>query len=100
MKEYTESKEWIETDNGIATIGLTRELIEEIGDVVAIDFPEIEKEIKKGDVLINIESAKAVNNIYSPVSGKILEINEKLSSESEYLNDAPEEEAWLVRIRL
>jgi glycine cleavage system H protein len=100
MKEYTESKEWVETDNGVVTIGLTRELIEEIGDVVAIDFPEIEKEVKKGDTLVNIESAKAVNNIYSPVSGKVLEINEKLSSDPESLNDASEEEAWLVKIKL
>ncbi len=100
MKEYTKTNEWIETKDNIATIGITKDGIEEIGDVVAIDLPEIGKEVKEGEVLFSVESAKAVNNIYSPVSGKIVEVNEKLNENAELLNESPEEEGWVVKIKI
>ncbi len=100
MKEYTKTKEWVETDGNIATIGISKEIIEELGDVISIDFPEVSKEIKKGELLVNIESAKAVNSVYSPISGIVKEVNEKLISEPESLSDLEESEAWLVKMKI
>lgn len=100
MREYTKTNEWLETKDNIVTIGITKDGIEEIGDVVAIDLPEVGKEVKQGEVLFSVESAKAVNSIYSPVSGKVVEVNEKLSENIELLNESPEEEGWVVKIKV
>jgi glycine cleavage system H protein len=98
MKKYTKTHEWIDTDNGL--VGITNHAQEELGDIVFVDLPEIGKEVKKGDVLLSIESVKAASDIYAPVSGKIVEVNSELDASPELVNEDAEGKGWLVKIEI
>ncbi|MDK2885791.1 MAG: glycine cleavage system protein [Thermosipho sp. (in: thermotogales)] len=98
MKKYTKSHEWIDTDTGY--VGITNHAQEELGDIVYVDLPEVGKEVKKGDVLLSIESVKAASDIYAPVSGKVVEINSELDASPELVNEDAEGKGWLVKIEL
>ncbi len=100
MKEYTESGEWFETDDNVATVGISAKTLEEIGDVVAIDLPQKGKEIKKGEELFTIESIKSASSVHSPLSGKIVEVNKNIEDSPDIVNESPEEKGWIVKIRI
>lgn len=97
---YTKEHEWVLSENGTGTIGITFHAQHELGDVVFVDLPKIGKQIKKGDTLGSVESVKAVSDIYSPVSGEVIAINELLSQHPEKLNEDPHGEAWLAKVKL
>ena len=88
----------LDNENGTYTIGLTDYAVEQLGDIVFLELPELNTEFKKGDTFAAIESVKAASEIYMPISGKIIEINEQLVNSPEKLNEDVFEAGWLVKI--
>jgi len=97
---YTKEHEWVlvEGDNG--TVGITFHAQKELGDIVYVDLPKIGARAEKGVALGSVESVKAVSEIFSPVSGEVVAVNEMLANAPETLNEDPHGAAWLVQIRL
>jgi glycine cleavage system H protein len=100
MKKYTKTHEWVAVEDRVATVGITNHAQEQLGDVVYVDLPEVGREVKKGEVVASIESVKAAADVYAPLSGKIVEVNEKLDTEPELLNKDPEGEGWLFKMEM
>lgn len=95
----TKSHEYLlEDGNSIFTVGLTDYAVEQLGDIVFVELPEVGSEFSKGEVFATVESVKAASEIYMPVGGKIVEINEKIVEAPEVLNESPFEDGWLVKI--
>ena len=88
----------LDNENGTYTLGLTDYAIEQLGDIVFLELPEVGVEFKKGETFATIESVKAASEIYMPVSGKIIEVNESLVDAPETLNEDVYEKGWLVKI--
>lgn len=96
---YTEDHEWLKVDGKEAYIGITDHAQEQLGDIVYVELPEVDDELDKDDVFSAIESVKAASDIYMPVDGKVLEVNEELLDAPELINtDAYEN--WIVKIEL
>lgn len=95
----TNTHEWILEDNDVVVSGLTDYAIEQLGDVVFIELPEIGSKFGKNEVFATIESVKAASEIYMPVGGEIVEINEELINSPEIINESPYEKGWLVKIK-
>ena len=98
---YTESHEWvrIEEDN-VVTIGITDYAQEKLGDIVSIDLPRVGDEVERGEPVGMIDSQKASTEVFAPVSGVVLEVNELLNDDPAVINTDPYEEGWLVRIEV
>jgi glycine cleavage system H protein len=94
----SKSHEYIFEKDGKYTIGLTDYAIEQLGDIVFLELPEVGAEFRKGEVFATIESVKAASEIYMPISGKIVEINESVVDNPEILNESPFEKGWLVKV--
>lgn len=94
----TKSHEYAVKENGNYVIGLTDYAIEQLGDIVFLELPSVGDEFEKGETFANIESVKAASEIYMPISGKIVEVNEKLIDAPEKLNEDCYEGGWLVKI--
>lgn len=97
---YTKEHEWVRVDGDSGWIGITDHAQEELGDIVYVDLPKVGAKLEQGKTLGSVESVKAVSDIYAPVSGEVIEINDALQTAPEKLNQDPHGEAWLVRIRL
>lgn len=99
--KYVESHEWVrEEEDGIVTVGITDFAQEQLGDVVFVELPEIDAELNKEDEAAVVESVKAASDIYAPVSGKVVEVNDALVDSPEALNQDPYGEAWLFRLEM
>ena len=94
----SKSHEYISEKDGTYIIGLTDFAVEQLGDIVFLELPEVGAEFVKGEVFATVESVKAASEIYMPIGGKIIEVNEKLMDNPEILNESPFEEGWLVKI--
>ncbi len=97
---YTKEHEWILVEGDTGTIGITNHAQKELGDIVYVDLPKPGAAVEAGKALGSVESVKAVSDIYSPVSGEVIEVNELLATAPEKLNEDPHGAAWLVKIRL
>lgn len=97
---FTESHEWIKVVDGIGTVGITDHAQKELGQVVYVELPAIGKCVKAGEEIAVLESTKAAADIYSPVSGEIIEINQKLVDFIHHINSSAESEGWLFKIKL
>lgn len=97
---YTKEHEWVRVDGDTGTMGITDHAQKELGDIVYVDLPKPGTAVEQGKTIGSVESVKAVSDIYSPVSGEVVEINEALATAPEKLNEDPHGEAWLVKIRL
>ena len=97
---YTKEHEWVRVEGAFGWIGITDHAQEELGDIVYVDLPKVDTKLEQGKTLGSVESVKAVSDIYAPVSGEVVEINETLQTTPEKLNEDPHGEAWLVKIRL
>jgi glycine cleavage system H protein len=97
---YTKEHEWVRVDGDAGWIGITDHAQHELGDIVYVDLPKVGATIEQGKTLGSVESVKAVSDIYAPVSGEVLEINEALQNAPETLNQDPHGQGWLVKIRL
>ena len=98
--KFTPSHEWILVENGIGTVGITDHAQKELGNVVYVELPSVGKTVKAGQEVAVLESTKAAADIYSPVSGEILEINQRLHDFIHEVNQSAESEGWLFKIRL
>ncbi|MDR3703322.1 MAG: glycine cleavage system protein GcvH [Candidatus Sulfopaludibacter sp.] len=97
---YTKEHEWIHVEGDTGTIGITDHAQEELGDIVYVDLPKPGTHIEQGKSLGSVESVKAVSDVYSPVSGEVLEANALLADSPEKLNEDPHAAAWLVKVKL
>ena len=97
---YTETDEWIKVEGNEALIGITDYAQHHLGDIVFIEIGSEDKTIVKGDVLTTIESVKSANDVFSPISGKIIEMNSKLEQDSGLINKDPYSEGWIARIQI
>lgn len=97
---YTKDHEWAFVDGDLATIGITDYAQNELGDIVYIEFPNVGDTFSKGDAIGTIEAVKTVSDIFTPLSGEIIEINEALKDASELVNKDPYGEGWIAKIKL
>ena len=98
--KYTKEHEWVNVDEDVATIGITSFAQQQLGEVVFVELPEVGQVVGAGDEVGTIESVKAVGELYTPVSGEVVERNEAAVEDPALLNDDPHGEGWLVRIRV
>ena len=98
--KYTKDHEWVAVDGDIAIVGITDYAQKELGDIVFVELPEVGQELKAGETLGNIESVKAVSELFSPVTGTVTEVNEILEDQAEIVNQDPHGGGWIVKIRL
>lgn len=97
---YTKEHEWVRAEAGVGTVGITDYAQSELGDIVYVDLPKPGTVVEKGKTIGSVESVKAVSDLYSPVSGEVIEVNPLLTDSPEKLNTDPHGEAWLVKIKL
>ena len=99
--KFADSHEWVrDNGDGTATIGISEHAQEMLGDVVFVDLPEVEAEIDAGDSFSLVESVKAASDIYAPITGTIVEINEDLEDSPELINEEPYEGGWIVKVKM
>lgn len=97
---FTEEHEWVDVDGDIATVGITDYAQHQLGDIVFVELPEEGKSFDKGDDAAVVESVKAASDVYSPVSGEVVEANGALEGEPSLVNSDPEHEGWFFKLRL
>ena len=97
---YTKEHEWVHLAGETATVGITFHAQEELGDIVYVDLPKTGNKVEKGKSFGSVESVKAVSDIYAPVSGEVIEVNEGLATAPEKLNEDPHKAAWLIKVRV
>ncbi len=97
---YTKEHEWVSVSGDVATVGITYHAQHELGDIVYVDLPKVGSHVDKGRTFGSVESVKAVSDIYSPVTGEVVESNEVLGTAPEQLNSDPHETAWLIKVKL
>lgn len=97
---YTKDHEWARIDGKVATIGITLFAVEQLGDITQVDLPKEGESIKKGEAFGSVESVKAVSDLYAPLSGKIVKVNNPLSDNPEGLQEDPHDDAWLIQLEL
>ncbi|KZE36463.1 MULTISPECIES: glycine cleavage system protein GcvH [Bhargavaea] len=93
---YSEEHEWVKTEDGKARIGITHFAQAELGDIVFVELPEVGDEIKADEPFGSVESVKTVSELYAPISGTVVEVNEDLEDSPEFVNESPYEKAWMV----
>jgi glycine cleavage system H protein len=98
--QYTRSHEWVRTENDTATLGITDYAQEELGDIVYIELPEQGDTFDAGDSFGTVESVKAVSDLYTPVGGEVVEVNEALDDSPEKINEDPYGDGWIVKLRV
>lgn len=98
--KYTKDHEWLSLEGDTGTIGITDYAQKELGDIVFVELPEVGQELKVGETMGNIESVKAVSELFSPVTGTVVEVNQSLEDQAEILNQDPHGTGWIVKIRL
>ena len=99
-KKYTKEHEWVEVDGDTATVGITNHAQESLGDIVFIDLPTVGKQVKSNEELCVIESVKAASDIYAPIDGEVIEINNNLNDDASIVNQDPEKEGWIFKMKI
>lgn len=97
--KYTKEHEWIKVENGSGTVGITYYAQDQLGDVVFVELPSIGRKVSKMEAVAVVESVKAASDIYTPVSGEIIEVNEELNSSPNLINEDPYGRGWIFKIR-
>lgn len=93
---YSEEHEWVKVEGGNVRVGITHFAQSELGDIVFVELPEVGDEITANEPFGSVESVKTVSELYAPISGKVVEVNEDLNDNPEYVNESPYEKAWMV----
>lgn len=100
MMKFTETHEWIEVQGDVGTVGVTEYAQKELGDIVYVELPKVGKNVKAGEEAVVLESTKAAADVYSPVTGTIVEVNQALQQTAELVNRSAEGEGWLFKVKL
>lgn len=98
--KYAKTHEWARIEGDVATIGITQHAQEELGDVALVLFPEVGRVLQSGEKFGEIESIKAVSDLYAPVGGEVVAVNDALNDAPETVNDAPYEGGWMMKIKM
>jgi len=98
--KYSKDHEWVEINDNIATVGITLHAAESLGDIVYVDINSIGKTLSQFEKFGEIESVKAVSDLYVPISGKVVEINEELLNSPEFVNEDCYEKGWIIKIEI
>lgn len=98
--QYTKTHEWVRREDDVATVGITEHAQDELGDVVFIELPEKGATFGAGDAFGTVESVKAVSDLYAPVGGEVVEVNEALNDAPEKINEEPYGDGWIIRLRV
>ena len=99
-KRYTKDHEWIVLDGDIATVGITDHAQEQLGDLVHVELPELERTVAEGETVAVVESVKAASDVFAPLAGKVVEINETIVEDPSIVNSDAEGEGWFFRLEL
>ena len=97
---FTKDHEWVSVDGDVATVGITQYAADQLGDVVFVETPDAGKAVNKGDGFAVVESVKAASDVYSPVSGEVIEGNAALADQPAIVNEDPTGKGWFARIRI
>ena len=98
--QYTETHEWVRMEGDTATVGITEHAQDELGDVVFVELPEVGRTLKAGEAFGAVESVKAVSDLYAPVAGDVVEVNEALGDSPEKINEDPYGDGWILKLRV
>ena len=99
-KRFTKEHEWVVLDGDIATVGITDHAQEQLGDLVHVELPELERDVAEGESCAVVESVKAASDIYAPLAGKVVKINETIVEDPSIVNSDAEGEGWFFRLEL
>ena len=99
-KRYTNDHEWVELDGDVATIGISQYATEQLGDVVYVELPAKDAEFAAHADMAVVESAKAASDVYAPIAGKIVAVNDTLSAQPDLVNASPERDGWFVKLKV
>ena len=97
---FTEDHEWLSVEGDIATVAITNHAQEQLGDLVFVELPEVERVVEKGEAIVVVESVKAASDVYAPLNGEVIEINEELNGNPALVNSAAEGEGWLWKMKV
>ncbi len=97
--KYTKEHEWVRVEGERAYVGITDHAQDELGDVVFVELPQVGRTVAQEEAFAVVESVKAVSDIYAPVSGEVVEVNDKLNDEPELINSSPYEDGWIVALK-
>ena len=97
---YTKEHEWVRVQEGVAIVGITEYAQKELGDVVFVELPKVGDTFDTNETFANVESVKAVSEVFSPVAGEVLEVNQEIIDSPQLVNDDPYGDGWLIRVEL
>jgi len=100
MLKFTEEHEWLKIENGVATVGITTHAAEQLGDLVFVELPEVGATFSKGGDAATVESVKAASDVYCPLDGEIVEINEAITADPSLVNSDPQGAGWFFKLKL
>ena len=98
--KFTDQHEWIKLDNDVVTVGISDHAQKELGEIVHVDLPKLGDALKQGDSMGGVESVKTASDIYSPVEGKVVEVNDKLKEKPKLLNEDPQNSGWFSKLKV
>ena len=98
MRRYTKDHEWVELDGAVAVVGISDHAQQQLGDVVFVDLPEIGRELAAEEPMAVVESVKAASDVYAPIAGKVVGVNEALTETPALVNESPEGDGWFVKL--
>ncbi len=99
-KRYTKEHEWVQLEGDIVTVGITDHAQEQLGDLVHVELPELERIVAEGETVAVVESVKAASDVFAPLAGKVVEVNETITEDPSIVNSDAEGEGWFFRIEL
>ena len=98
--KYTKDHEWIKIEGDIATVGITEFAQGELGDIVYVDVDTLDDTVEEGDVFGSVEAVKTVSDLFMPLTGEVIEFNEELEDEPEFVNSDPYGKGWMIKIKI
>lgn len=98
--KYTKEHEWVKEEQGVATIGITDYAQGELGDIVFVELPEVGAKVSQADAFGTIEAVKAVSDLFSPVTGEVIEVNSELTDSPEVINGDPYGKGWMIKVKV
>jgi glycine cleavage system H protein len=97
---YTKEHEWAKVDGDTVTVGITAFAVSQLGDITLVELPEVDDAVEAGETMGTVESVKAVSELYSPISGQVLAVNDSLEEEPEQVNDDPFGQGWMIKVTI
>jgi glycine cleavage system H protein len=100
MLKFTEEHEWLKIEGDVATVGITQHAAEQLGDLVFVELPDVGASFSKGDDAATVESVKAASEVYCPLDGEIIEVNQAIADDPSLVNSAPQGDGWFFKLKL